>query len=491
MRRVHPLLSPFGLIFTFVIFLGLGFTYVRQGGLMFSPGELTEKSRSEITLQGFDSHAEFETECHLCHDPVQSLQGDLCIKCHVDVSNQIESQAGTHAKFDQVIRCFACHADHQGRDFDPTMDALSFYDHNLAHFSLLQHQVDYFDETVDCTTCHNFENGFTFLRDSCATCHANYDFRFMERHLMDFDSDCLICHDGLDSVAQFDHVTSSYPLVGEHLQIACVECHQEGRFLDTPQDCVSCHDEPEIHMNLFSQDCASCHTSQEWNLVIWEGQIFNHLLISEFSLQSHHSDFSGTQIRCAACHLPQEGEQLSFDLNSCTNCHITDNSEFMVEHQQEYGSACVTCHDGTGRMADFDHNLTFTLNGRHAEVLCESCHIEQLYQGTPRECVTCHLEPEIHLGVFGLSCESCHSTQAWSPANLTSHTFPLDHGDQGMVACETCHVASYVEYTCYGCHDHQPGEIQSEHQEEGVSSIELVDCVACHPNGLEDEAEND
>ncbi len=458
---------------------------------MFSPGDLTAISRSEGMLQGFDSHAEFEQECELCHSPFQSLQGDLCIACHEDIAIQIAAQDGTHGRLEQVMRCYVCHSDHQGRDFDPTLAALTYFDHNLAPFSLFQHQVDYQGNTIDCTTCHEEENGFALVPDSCTACHAQYDRVVMDQHTLDFGSDCLSCHDGLDTVAQFDHARSNYPLVGEHLDVACVACHQDGQFAGTPQNCAVCHEEPGVHKNFFSQDCAACHTPRDWSLVVWEGQAFDHFTIASFSLESHLRDFSGAPMTCAACHLPQDGAHIGSDLISCITCHELGDPGFMAEHQQQFGADCLACHDGTGRLANFDHNLFFTLDGRHAEADCEACHVDHNYRETPRECGACHLEPEIHLGLFGLACESCHSTLAWSPASLTNHTFPLDHGEQGMVACETCHVSTYVEYTCYGCHDHQPSEIQSKHQEEGISAIELVDCVRCHPNGLEDEAEND
>jgi hypothetical protein len=68
---------------------------------------------------------------------------------------------------------------------------------------------------------------------------------------------------------------------------------------------------------------------------------------------------------------------------------------------------------------------------------------------------------------------------------MVEHIFPLDHGEQGMVSCETCHIERYTAYTCYGCHEHQPGEILSEHIEEGISQTELDDCMTCHPDGRE------
>ena len=58
----------------------------------------------------------------------------------------------------------------------------------------------------------------------------------------------------------------------------------------------------------------------------------------------------------------------------------------------------------------------------------------------PHGTVSCHEDPPVHEGLFGLECERCHNTIAWTPAYLTRHTFFLDHGTQGELACETCHT---------------------------------------------------
>jgi hypothetical protein len=159
----------------------------------------------------------------------------------------------------------------------------------------------------------------------------------------------------------------------------------------------------------------------------------------------------------------------------------------MEEHRTQFGQDCLACHDGLDRMSDFDHDRFFILDGKHAETSCENCHLDQIFSGTPSMCMDCHDEPEIHRGYFGLQCENCHTNSAWSPAKMSDHDFPLDHGEEGLVACEVCHTTRYTEYTCYGCHEHQPGEILEEHLDEEISQAELVDCVACHPNGFKDE----
>jgi hypothetical protein len=42
-------------------------------------------------------------------------------------------------------------------------------------------------------------------------------------------------------------------------------------------------------------------------------------------------------------------------------------------------------------------------------------------------------------------------------------------------------------YGCYGCHEHEPAEIEHKHLEEGIA--DFGNCVNCHPTGREDEAE--
>lgn len=127
----------------------------------------------------------------------------------------------------------------------------------------------------------------------------------------------------------------------------------------------------------------------------------------------------------------------------------------------------------------------------------------ELGKEDPHECYNCHEEPEVHIGQFGLNCARCHTLQAWKPAMLNRHTFFLDHGDEGQVACQTCHTYTYSDYTCYGCHDHTPEEMQEVHVREDVPEFEFkvyfpypwerivvrVGCADCHPTGQSGEAE--
>jgi mono/diheme cytochrome c family protein len=104
----------------------------------------------------------------------------------------------------------------------------------------------------------------------------------------------------------------------------------------------------------------------------------------------------------------------------------------------------------------------------------------------PHECRACHEEPSVHAERFGLNCSRCHTLEAWKPALLLRHTFALDHGGQGQVACQTCHTESYATNICYGCHDHEAAEMQAVHEAEGI--VDLEPCAECHPTGASGEA---
>jgi mono/diheme cytochrome c family protein len=102
-------------------------------------------------------------------------------------------------------------------------------------------------------------------------------------------------------------------------------------------------------------------------------------------------------------------------------------------------------------------------------------------QDDPHECISCHEDPAVHFGQFGIQCANCHTLQAWQPALLTRHEFRLDHGGEGPVPCQSCHTTSYVEYTCYECHEHPMDGMVEIHADGGIE--EIADCMSCHPTG--------
>jgi hypothetical protein len=130
-------------------------------------------------------------------------------------------------------------------------------------------------------------------------------------------------------------------------------------------------------------------------------------------------------------------------------------------------------------MAGFDHEPYFSLQAGHSEIECSACHQKEQYVGLSTTCSDCHAEPELHAGVFGNSCERCHSATAWLPAELKQHTFAMQHGDEPVQTCETCHAGTYTEYPCGSCHEDK--EMQTAHIE--LRGADIHDCISCHPTG--------
>lgn len=507
MKRAHPLFSLTSISLTLVLLVGLGLVMWRGGNLLFNPGLVSAKQLPGVTLAGFVSHVEFESECARCHAPFAAPQDQLCLVCHTQVGIEITSQEGVHARIDQVNQCYRCHSEHEGRRFDPGANARSKFDHTRVDFSLMKHQVDYGVAPLDCMACHRDDSSFITPPENCVVCHADHDRPYALQHITDFGENCLGCHDGVDTMSEFVHDSSTFPLSGRHMTLDCAKCHSDFRlgsgkqaetlslttetFRSTPVDCAVCHAEPEIHIGMFPSGCQDCHNQNDWSPAFLDGKPFEHDEHTRFNLSRHFQDYQGDPLVCQDCHYG--GFETGFDLQGCVDCHTTGSDpakgsgpEFMAEHVERFGPACLDCHDGVDRLSNFDHAQFFPLEGVHASIACAACHQEGVFSGTPSECAACHAEPEIHKESFGLQCQYCHTVEAWTPANLRFHNFPIDHGDDGEVACATCHIDSYASYTCYGCHEHQPESVQEEHREEGVDLKKLEACTDCHPDGREE-----
>jgi len=321
------------LLVCLAVILGLAVLIFKKN---FTPGPVSAASPRGELLGGYESHAEFERDCLVCHEPVHCLSADRCQRCHENVAEERAQASGLHGDLPGTDKCQTCHSEHQGS----------------------------------------------------------------EQLINDF---------------------------------------------------------PAVH--------------------------FDHQLLTGFSLVLHRTDYGGNPLVCDGCHL---GGRLTPEAVDCIPCHADADPVYMAEHQALFGDACFDCHDGLDRMIDFDHELVFSLAGSHSEVACIDCHPDQVFVGSPSDCVACHEEPGVHAGQFGLDCARCHGSSAWTPAQLTVHPFPLDHGAEENLACETCHVGAYVAHTCYGCHDHQPAQTAQAHAEREV--LEIDRCYDCHPTGQAAEA---
>ncbi|MBK8988675.1 MAG: hypothetical protein IPM39_21825 [Chloroflexi bacterium] len=274
-------------------------------------------------------------------------------------------------------------------------------------------------------------------------------------------------------------------------QQECTHCHGPIHCI-IDNRCQNCHvDVAEQRAAAFglhgllpvTSDCQSCHTEhkgRDAKITVFAFNNVDHTLLADFSLDQHHTGYDGQPLNCESCHHLGQFGQEAID---CVTCHTNHAPDYMAQHQERYGDGCVACHDGHDRLANFDHNQHFVLVGAHAAVACEACHANQTYANTPSACAACHAEPELHIGQFGLECQRCHDAVTWSSAQLTQHTFPLDHGGDGRLPCQTCHVDSYTHYLCHNCHG--TADMLVAHAQ--LTPAETVDCLSCHPTGQIDK----
>lgn len=114
----------------------------------------------------------------------------------------------------------------------------------------------------------------------------------------------------------------------------------------------------------------------------------------------------------------------------------------------------------------FDHLSTgFELDGVHRDLPCESCHLNAIFKGTPRNCGVCHIRgstynatPKTLTHIQSTNnCVACHDTTSFRPDVHFSHA-------EALGACVTCHNGTVAQGkgpspphpatsdTCEACH---------------------------------------
>ncbi len=207
------------------------------------------------------------------------------------------------------------------------------------------------------------------------------------------------------------------------------------------------------HSNKLKIACESCHTTSDWKNV--PRYKFNHDKVG-YPLNGEHK-FA----ECSSCHKSLVFSQVGI---ACADCH-TDI------HKGELGIQCETCHSSQNwenRRQVFDqHNQTnFPLVGVHANLDCESCHIneqQRQFANLSVDCQGCHLTdymttltPSHEKAGFDLNCQKCHLLNApvWTTA-IFEHpsSFPLKSGHSGL-DCADCHTGDFggTSTDCYACH---------------------------------------
>ena len=335
--------------------------------------------------------------------------------------------------------------------FNKWLDPCQF-NHDLTQFPFTGKHIN-----VDCSDCHT--TGYSGTPSDCYSCHQqDYQSANDPNHVTSqFPTDCSLCHttSGWEN-ATFDHNQSSFPLTGNHVQVACASCHTSG-YTGTPTDCYSCHqqdyqttNDPNHVTSQFPTDCSLCHTTSGW-----ENATFDHSQ-SSFPLTGNH-----VQVACASCHT----SGYTGTPTDCYSCHQQDyettNDPNHVTSQ--FPTDCSLCHTTSGwENATFDHNQSsFPLTGSHVQVACASCHTSG-YTGTPTDCYACHqqnyqstTDPNHVLENYPQDCTVCHNTTSWGDANFDHNLsqFPLT-GAHIAVLCASCHTSGYTgtPTDCFACH---------------------------------------
>jgi hypothetical protein len=343
-------------------------------------------------------------------------------------------------------------------------------------------------QSTACADCHVFPLGVESMADRCVACHTDIaaqmkDVAKLHGAILQKSSDALACRDchpehrgetaSLTEMGEntFPHETLGFSLKGHQLTasreaFACRDCHQEDITTFIPSTCDTCHRQMDVafaqsHLLAFGADCLACHDG-----VDRFGNDFNHSAFT-FQLVGGHAD-----VACTKCHLDARTvADLQSAPQDCFSCHRQDD-----EHDGRFGQDCSACHSPDGwEPAKFDHNLSaFKLEGEHAEVQCEKCHVDNVFKGTPTDCYSCHQKDDEHNGEFGTDCAACHTPNDWEGASFDHNLsdFPLT-GAHVSVDCEKCHTNGQfkgLDTTCFACHA-EPTEHAGDFG---------TDCVACH-----------
>lgn len=226
----------------------------------------------------------------------------------------------------------------------------------------------------------------------------------------------------------------------------CFSCHVPLKGISN-EKCIKCHAISEIgiknlkknsnikilfHQSLTDQNCSACHTDHNESNRTNKVNVFSHDLVNKTIIAE------------------------------CLNCHTTPSDN----KHDKFSPDCSGCHS------------TFKWNDK------KNFNHKNILENDLNRCIACHKAPEdeLHIGILD-NCSTCHGYTKWKPSTFDhSSKFVLDNDHN--TRCNTCHLNNnYKSYTCYGCHEHSPGKIADEHNEEGISNFD--NCVSCHKSGSE------
>ncbi|MBK9391095.1 MAG: hypothetical protein IPN68_13230 [Bacteroidetes bacterium] len=390
-----------------------------------------------------------------------------CFSCHVNDYQASTDPKHTAAGFSQ--ECLTCHTTAPG--WKPATFNHSFFPLTAGH------------STPSCSQCHTGDN-YTSLSTDCYFCHKeDYSASVNPNHAdAKFPVTCQSCHTTNPGWKPSTFTHSIFPLVQGHSTPSCTECHKNGNYTSTPNDCYSCHQtefkttaNPDHTAAAFSQECQNCHSLNPG----WKPTTFSH---GYFPLTLGHSLPS-----CIECHKGENYTGISAD---CLTCHEPDYISTTNPRHSAAGftTTCQVCHTANPgwKPSSYNHS-SFPLTGSHSLASCNDCHTGDNYTTVPTDCYACHqqdylssVNPNHVDAAFPHTCETCHSTNpGWKPTTFSHGTFPLTLG-HASATCNDCHIAGNYTSTsseCYSCHNTDfDNSVDPKHSAAGFSNT----CQICH-----------
>lgn len=427
------------------------------------------------------------TVCARCHfDEHRAQVGDRCEKCHTSSDfakaplfnhDTMSSYplTGKHTKVD----CKKCH----GNLTDEATPADAFpppQSRTYLQFKDIPHG--------NCLDCHDDAHNGAFGRN-CTQCHTTQDWHTILKTGQDVGF----------------HDKTAFPLRGQHTSVECNKCHgpfpgQKAQFKGLKHGrCADCH--VDAHVGQLAADasgfvsCETCHTVAGFVPVLFDTVAHDK---TAFPLQGAHR-----AVACTACHtgddklvkklptvvrarlesqrrrllisparldlpgLKRIGDGPSSSVR-CESCHADPHQAQFDDRIRREG--CNACHQQTSfRDETFRHDDSrFPLTGRHKDVACSQCHVDEELPGRKRmkgstsastfvryrpvavDCAACHVDEHVgQLAKDGVTdCKRCHQTSGFLPSTF-DHLDPRQtrfvlEGRHRDVKCDRCHAAVAV-----------------------------------------------
>jgi hypothetical protein len=350
----------------------------------------------------------------------------------------------------------------------------------------------------DCGQCHTGFNAFTgqakpaghipTTLSTCTTCHVvagDFSVAGLTTNMTTLHtgitSNCITCHSAGAGYGPFAGCTTqascaspppltyqpkvmplaaagspTAPSASTHVPavgIACEKCHSPTVF--TTFSGMNMKGNTAAHTAVSTATCESCHEYP----YVWYG-----VTIRTPGSTNHHGRKAGQDCISSGCHratYSQFGEArvrpvMRAAVNGALPRMLPDGMVppgvsgvglRVFDHQGVLPAQCQTCHNGQAAKG-------LPLKHLATPVSCDSCHrttawmpAQFNHQGVlPAQCQICHNaasasgKPSGHF-VTPRSCDACHRTLGWVPVQY-SHLSPLYKSQIDKTSCASCHVTN-------------------------------------------------